>query len=58
MVERLEESHKLLEKNNVALLQELETANQRLSDQQRLFDSQVNDLTQLFERIKSHNYHE
>lgn len=58
MVERLEESHKLLEKNNVALLQELETANQRLSDQQRLFDSQVNDLTQLFERIKSQNYHE
>jgi len=45
-----------LERNNISLLQELESANKRLNDQQKLFDHQVNDLTQLFEKIKNQTH--
>lgn len=57
IVERLQESHKVLEKNNAVLLQELESANQRLRDQQRVFEEQVSELTEIFERIKGQTAH-
>lgn len=52
LVERLQESHKILEKNNISLLNQLEEANLRIENQQKLFDLQVNELTEIFEKIK------
>lgn len=52
LVERLQESHKILERNNVSLLNQLEEAHLRIENQQKIFDFQINELTEIFEKIK------
>lgn len=58
LIERLQENNKTIEKNNLSLLQELETANKRLHDQQKIFENQVGELNQMFEKIKNQNSYE
>lgn len=52
-MERLQESHKLLEKNNVALLDELESTKRRMAEQQIIYDHQINEINEIFEKIKA-----
>ncbi len=52
MYEMIKDNQKILEKNNKALLYELELSRQRNIDQQKIWEAQVEEMAKIIEELK------
>ena len=52
MFEMIKSNHDSLQKNNEALLKELENTNKRYEEQQFTWETEINDLTQTLDLLK------